>query len=90
MEKINYVPNYRCQKILPLVYDDSLSYLEYLGKLTGKMNEIIDNINDEFKTVILQEINKIFNDIMIGAIYNEDEETIYLKRETIVNGDKHM
>lgn len=90
MEKINYVPNYRCQKILPLVYDDSLSYLEYLGKLTGKMNEIIDNINDEFKTVILQEINKIFNEIMIDAIYKEDEETIYLKRETIVDGYKHM
>lgn len=90
MEKINYVPNYRCQKILPLVYDDSLSYLEYLGKLSGKMNEIIDNINDEFKTVILQEINKIFNEIMIDAIYKEDEETIYLKRETIVDGDKHI
>lgn len=90
MEKINYVPNYRCQKILPLVYDDSLSYLEYLGKLTGKMNEIIDNINDEFKTVILREINKIFNEIMIDAIYKEDEETIYLKRETIVDGYKHI
>ena len=90
MKKINYVPNYRCQKILPLVYDDSLSYLEYIGKLTCKMNEIIDNINDEFKTVILQEINKIFNEIMIDAIYKEDEETIYLKRETIVGEDKHM
>ena len=90
MKKINYVPNYRCQNILPLVYDDSLSYLEYLGKLTCKMNEIIDNINDEFKTVILQEINKIFNEIMINAIYEEDEETIYLKRETIVGIDKHM
>lgn len=90
MEKINYVPNYRCQKILPLVYDDSLSYLEYLCKLTCKMNELIDNINDEFKTLILQEINKIFDEIMINAIYKEDEETIYLKRETIVGEDKHM
>lgn len=90
MEKINYVPNYRCQKILPLVYDDSLSYLEYLGKLTDKMNEIIDNINDEFKTVISQKIDEFFNEIMIDAIYKEDEETIYLKRETIVGGDKHI
>lgn len=90
MKKINYVPNYRCQKILPLVYDDSLSYLEYLGKLTCKMNEIIDNINDELKTVILQEIIKNFNEIMVNAIYKEDEETIYLKRETIISGDKQM
>lgn len=90
MKKINYVPNYRCQTILPLVYDDSLSYLEYLGKLTCKMNEIIYNINDEFKTIIPQKIDEFFNEIMIDAIYKEDEETIYLKRETIASGDKHI
>ena len=32
-------------KILPLVYDDSLSYMEQLWKLTTSMNEVIDNIN---------------------------------------------
>ena len=81
MKKINYVPNYHCQKILPLVYDDELSYYEYLCKLTNKTNEIIDNINDEFKTLISQKINEYFNDIMIDAIYKEDEETIYLKKK---------
>lgn len=81
MKKINYVPNYHCQKILPLVYDDELSYYEYLCKLTNKTNEIIDNINDEFKTLISQKIVECFNDIMIDAIYKEDEETIYLKKK---------
>ena len=30
------------QKVLPIVYDDSLSYYEVLGKRTQKINEIID------------------------------------------------
>ena len=87
MKKINYVPNYHCQKILPLVYVDELSYYEYLCKLTDTMNKIIDNINDEFKTLVSQKIDEFFNDIMVDAIYKEDEETIYLKK-TIVGGDK--
>lgn len=83
MKKINYVPNYHCQKILPLVYDDELSYYEYLCKLTDTMNKIIDNINDEFKTLVSQKIDEFFNDMMVDAIYKEDEETIYLKNSSI-------
>lgn len=33
-----------CHKILPLVYDDSLSYYELLCKLTNKINEIIEEV----------------------------------------------
>lgn len=33
------------QKVLPIVYDDSISYYEVLGKLTQKINEIIENDN---------------------------------------------
>ena len=32
-------------KILPLTYDDSLSYYEQLCKLTNKMNELVDFVN---------------------------------------------
>ena len=90
MTKINNIPYYRCQRILPAMYDDSLSYYENLCKLTYKMNEIIDNINDEFKVLISQKIDEFFNDIMINAIYKEGEETIYLQKETIIGGDKHI
>lgn len=34
------------QKILPLVYDNDLSYLETLAKVTDKMNEIVVNYNE--------------------------------------------
>lgn len=83
MNKINNIPYYRCQKILPLVYDDSLSYYENLCKLTSKMNEIIDDMNDGFEALISQKIDEFFNKIMIDAIYNESEETIYLKKKQL-------
>lgn len=34
-----------CFKVLPLVYDDSLSYMEVLCKVKYKLNEIIDSMN---------------------------------------------
>ena len=34
-----------CNKILPLVYDDSLSYYETLCKLSAKLNEVINDVN---------------------------------------------
>ena len=33
-----------CQTVLPLVYDDSLSYYEVLAKMTIKINEIIEEM----------------------------------------------
>jgi lysophospholipase L1-like esterase len=35
-----------CQKILPLAYDDSLSYYETLCKLTSTLNKVIENVNN--------------------------------------------
>lgn len=34
-----------CQKVLPNVYDDSLSYYEYLCKMNEYLNEVINQIN---------------------------------------------
>ena len=57
---VNYEPdlgNYKslkqfkfyAQKVLPLVYDDSLSYYEVLAKLTSKINEVIETFNSDIK-----------------------------------------
>lgn len=35
-----------CYKILPLVYDDSLSYYETLCKIAEKLNEVINDMNE--------------------------------------------
>ena len=34
-----------CQKVIPLVFDDSLSYYEVLCKLTHFMNEFAESLN---------------------------------------------
>lgn len=41
-----------CQKVLPTVYDDSLSYYEVLCKLTNEMNNIIDEFNSTVQKII--------------------------------------
>lgn len=53
-----------CQKILPLVYDDSLSYYEVLCKAAQKLNEVIDNNNELVKQWELykNDIDKAFGD----------------------------
>lgn len=43
-----------CQKVLPLVYDDSLSYYELLCKVVDYLNNTIDDVNklsEEFQTL---------------------------------------
>lgn len=42
---------YWCNKILPLVYDDSLSYYEFLGKVYEKLNETIDAVNSNTEAI---------------------------------------
>ena len=48
-----------CQKVLPSVYDDSLSYYELLCKLTAKINEVITANNQNSEAITeLQELYK--------------------------------
>lgn len=68
-------------KILPLTYDDSLSYYEQVCKLTTKMNEIIDFINTGANEALKEYIDTLFNNLIINAIYNENTETITLKKD---------
>lgn len=42
---------YWCQKILPAVYDDSLSYYQLLGRILQKYNEVIEIVNKHSETL---------------------------------------
>lgn len=42
---------YWCQKVLPISYDDSLSYYELLSKLVEHMNTFIDDVDGLYKDV---------------------------------------
>ena len=68
------VPRWHCQKVLPTSYDDSLSYYENLCKLTEKMNEIIEAINNSFEALVREEIHKYF----VDTVYNSETETLVL------------
>lgn len=72
---------YSCgAKILPLTYDDSLSYYEQVCKLTTKMNEIVNFINTNVNGALKEYIDAQFNNLIIDAIYDESAETITLKK----------
>lgn len=49
--KIEYL-RYWCYKVLPLVYDDSLSYYEVLCKTSNKVNELIDTCQKYYEDAI--------------------------------------
>lgn len=49
---------YHLNKVLPMVYDDSLSYYEFLGKVLVKLNEVIQNSNEQN-----QAITTLLNDV---------------------------
>lgn len=49
------------QRVLPLVYDDSLSYYELLSKVVDKINEMIDLVGNIGGT-IEEEVNAIMNE----------------------------
>lgn len=61
-----------CQKVLPLVYDDSISYYEVLCKISEYLNQVIDNVNalpdiiDEAVKEYIEsgEIQKVLNEML--------------------------
>lgn len=73
---MKYIKNFWCHKILPLAYDESLSYYEVLCKLTHKMNEIIKVINGQISDVLRNLIKEEFNNIMVDVMYIEETQTI--------------
>ena len=79
----NYISKIKlyCQKILPLVYDDTLSYYEVLCKVTEKLNNVIDNENkisgywndfiNKFETNLYETVKNIVDEyVKLGIISN--------------------
>lgn len=62
------------QKVLPLVYDDSLSYYEVLCKVTSKINELIGYITNNIEQLIIPIIERLG----MGVSYDSTTETIKL------------
>lgn len=70
-----------CQKVLPLVYDDSLSYYELLCKVVDYINHLIETDND-----IISDIDSMKSDLSVVKDFVDNFDTSYAEtvlRETI-------
>lgn len=75
------------QKVLPLVYDESISYYEVLCKVVTYLNTVIDNVNadiDNIETIqqafltLQQYVNDFFSDVEQLQDYTDRAETAAL------------
>ena len=62
-----------CQKVLPLVYDDSLSYYELLNKVVLHLNQHTEDINAliDFYNTFAEDVRDIINEMMENGDFNE-------------------
>lgn len=86
-----------CQKILPLVYDDSLSYYEVLCKVSAKLNEVITGTNNlsvefnEFYAWISEEIKKAGTLSGVNQIESDCAHTsVYNKQIAMLDADGQL
>ena len=85
MNKINKI-NVCCQKVLPLVYDESLSYYEVLCKVIQKLNELI-KINNNIRDEIHKEYVEILEAVKtvteaVASVTAMRDEVLNLKQAT--------
>lgn len=71
MHKLPYF-RFWCQKILPLVYDDSLSYYEVLCKVVDYLNNIINDVNN-----IIDNVNELKKELEIVQTWIDNFDTSY-------------
>lgn len=74
------------QKVLPAVYDDSLSYYEVLAKTQEKLNEVISDTNDVSALVL--ELQQAMYDFIHGGYTDTFEE--YLDEWFAENSDEFV
>lgn len=78
------LPLLPCFKVLPLVYDESLSYYEVLCKLTNLIKEMAKNVDGNFNS-IQNEIEKIYNKITDLKAYVDEQDRQLSNRIDLTN-----
>lgn len=96
LKDIKYVTRYWCQKTLPLVYDDSLSYYEILCKVVDYLNKLIENTSQMGDDIVdiddkLKDLQTAYEQLKsyVDNWFNNPEETwlpqVKEEIETIIN-----
>lgn len=78
------LPLLPCFKVLPLVYDESLSYYEVLCKLTKLIQEMAKNVDGNFNS-IQNEIEKIYSQITDLKAYVDEQDSKLSNRIDLTN-----
>lgn len=73
--------NFYCQKVLPAVYDDSLSYYEVLNKVAEKLNELIELYGDTATIEALREAVRLVEEHIEEVSAHVDEEDAKIRAE---------
>ena len=73
---LKYLCMYNVQKVLPAVYDDSLSYYELLAKIQAKVNEMVGDLNhlnewQQAQDDAFAELEQVVQDFINGG-YKQD------------------
>lgn len=69
---ISPLHSYYVQKVLPAVYDDSLSYYEILCKVQETLNEVVSTTNEQ--SVVVLEMQQAITDFINGGYTDSFEE----------------
>lgn len=83
---------YWCQKVLPAVYDDSLSYYELLCKVSNKLNELVDV--DNVQSDAIKELQEKLDEFLAGEYdpyieqkidewFQQNEPQLYIDVQTL-------
>lgn len=67
---------YWIQAILPLVYDESLSYMEFLSKVCAKLNEVIKQVNVISENVDPDKLQKVIEDAVKEYITEDNYKQV--------------
>lgn len=80
------IPHFRfwCQKVLPLVYDDSLSYYEVLCKVVDYLNHMVSDLNG-----VIADVDELKAELQTVQEWINKFDTSYLEsivREYLARG----
>lgn len=72
------IPTAYTPKVIPLAFDESLSYYEQICRINKKINELISIFNEDLTKELKEYIDLRFNDIVMNAMYDAETETLTL------------
>lgn len=79
-----------CQKVIPLVYDDSLSYYEVLCKVVNYINHLIKD--DKLMAEDIIKLNSAFLELQdyVNKYFSEYQNRAFISYENYINGNNYM